>query len=160
MICSFPPICGENPKILILGSMPGVASLTRQEYYAHAQNAFWKIMFSLLSDLPVPDDFESRKKLMLENHIAVWDVLESCEREGSLDSKIRNGIANPIPQFLDENPLIKAIFFNGKESQKIFVKTFGSTISLPQFSMPSTSPAYTIKFESKLEVWKSILDYL
>ncbi|RZJ70675.1 DNA-deoxyinosine glycosylase [Flavobacterium sp.] len=159
MISSFPALASKTSKILILGTMPGVKSLEKHEYYAHPQNAFWKIMFSLFSKLPVPPDFESRKKILIANDIALWDVLESCERAGSLDSNIKNGIPNKIPELLENHPNIKALIFNGKESHKIFVKTFGSSISLPQIVMPSTSPANTMKFDMKLENWKTILNF-
>lgn len=153
VICSFAPYADENSKVLILGSMPGVQSLEKQQYYAHPQNAFWKIMFTLFGSLPVPPDFESRKNLLLDNGIAIWDVLESCEREGSLDSKIRNGKPNKIPELLALHPKIKTLIFNGKESHKIFARTFGDTISLPGVVMPSTSPANTMTFDRKLSEW-------
>lgn len=156
MICSFPPIASPDAEILILGTMPGVQSLEKQQYYGHPQNAFWKIMFSLFADLPVPDDFESRKRLILENRLALWDVLESCEREGSLDSNIKNAVPNRIPELLDTHPTIKTIVFNGKESHRLFTKTFGNTIVKQQLVMPSTSPAYTMKFVEKLEIWSRI----
>jgi hypoxanthine-DNA glycosylase len=140
--------------------MPGVQSLEKQQYYGHPQNAFWKIMFTLFAELPVPPEFEHRKRVLMENDIALWDVLESCERHGSLDSNIKNGIPNRIPELLQDHPNIKALIFNGKESHKIFKKTFGDAISLPQLVMPSTSPAYTMKFESKLEAWSEILSFL
>lgn len=159
MICSFPPLADSESAILILGTMPGVQSLQKREYYAHPQNAFWKIMFSLFQQLPVPTDFESRKKILTDNHIALWDVLESCERKGSLDTNIKNGIPNKIPELLAEFPNIKAIVFNGKESHRLFTRTFGNKISLPQIVMPSTSPANTMKFEVKLREWKNCLEF-
>ncbi|NUY79824.1 DNA-deoxyinosine glycosylase [Flavobacterium sp. MAH-1] len=160
MICSFPALADANSKILVLGTMPGVQSLQKQQYYAHPQNAFWKILFSLFDELPVPSEFELRKKLLIENGIALWDVLESCHREGSLDSNIKNGIPNKIRELLAAYPNIKAVVFNGKESHRLFVKTFGDSISLPQIVMPSTSPANTMKFETKLESWSVIKKYL
>jgi len=156
MISSFPPIADDTSRILILGTMPGVQSLEKQQYYGHPQNAFWKIMFSLFGQLPVPTDFESRKKLMLENHVALWDVLESCERKGSLDSNIKNALPNRIPELLESHPTIGALIFNGKESHKLFTRNFGSQILKPQLIMPSTSPANTMKFETKLEAWSAI----
>ncbi|MBD3583029.1 DNA-deoxyinosine glycosylase [Flavobacterium selenitireducens] len=156
MICSFPPLATADSEILILGTMPGVQSLDKQQYYGHPQNAFWKILFSLFAELPVPDHFESRKSLLIENRLALWDVLESCERQGSLDSKIRNGIPNRIPELLESHQKIRAIVFNGKESHRLFTRTFGSEIDKPQLVMPSTSPAFTMKFEEKLALWSRI----
>ncbi|RYG25178.1 MAG: DNA-deoxyinosine glycosylase [Chitinophagaceae bacterium] len=160
MICSFPPILPDAPTILILGTMPGARSLEKQEYYAHAQNHFWKIIFRLLGSEVVPETFAERKTFLIEHKIAVWDVLESCEREGSLDANIRNATENPIPELIRENPSIKAVFFNGQESHRIFTRTFGDQIKLPMFVMPSTSPAYTIGFEKKLGIWSMILDFI
>ncbi|NMH29073.1 DNA-deoxyinosine glycosylase [Flavobacterium silvaticum] len=160
MISSFPPFLPDSPKILILGTMPGAMSLLKQEYYAHPQNSFWKIMFTLFSGLPVPSDFETKKKLILDNHIALWDVLESCERKGSLDSQIRNAVENKIPDLIKHNPSIRAIFFNGQESHKIFVRKFGNEIDLPRIVLPSTSPAHTMKFDKKLEAWSQIEEFL
>lgn len=156
MICSFPPLAHENSKILILGTMPGILSLQKQQYYAHPQNGFWKIMFSLFGDLPVPIDFELRKQLLIDSNISLWDVLASCEREGSLDTNIRNAVANDILTLLASYPNIKLIVFNGKESHRLFTKTFGSQITLPQIVMPSTSPANTMKLERKLENWSHL----
>lgn len=160
MINSFPALADENSKILVLGTMPGVQSIEKQQYYAHPQNAFWKILFTLFDELPVPPEFELRKKLLIENGIALWDVLESCHREGSLDSNIKNGIPNKIRELLAAYPNIKTVVFNGKESHRLFVKTFGDSIVLPQIVMPSTSPANTMKFETKLESWSIIKKYL
>lgn len=136
--------------------MPGGMSLAKQEYYAHPQNQFWKIMFSLFGSLPVPGKFEDRVALLLKNHIALWDVLESCEREGSLDIHIKNHIENNIPALLATHPSIHTIVFNGKESHKFFVRKFGKEIPLRHFVMPSTSPANTVGFEKKLSAWKEI----
>lgn len=153
---SFPPILPENAKILILGTMPGVKSLEKQEYYGHRQNHFWKIMFQLFSDGTIPEAYAARKQLLVDNGIAVWDVLESCQREGSLDSAIRMGVANDIPQLLEKNPGISRIGFNGKESFRLYVKHFG-TPTLPFIQLPSTSPAFTLGLEKKMEVWRGIL---
>lgn len=157
MINSFPPILPENPKVLILGSMPGVQSLARYEYYAHPQNQFWKILFRLLEGSDPPMLFDEKIALLHKHQIALWDVLESCEREGSLDSKIKNSKANDLPALLLNNPSIKKILFNGKESHRLFVKNFGDKIQIPQFVMPSTSPAYTLAFQLKLKSWAAQL---
>ena len=157
MICSFPPFADENAEILILGTMPGAMSLLKQEYYAHKQNHFWKIMFTLFGALPIPEKFEDRIKILKQNHIALWDVLANCEREGSLDSNIKNHIENDILGLLKSHPKIKTIVFNGQQSQKFFLKKFGVIDGIRFCVMPSTSPAYTLKFENKLEAWSQIL---
>ena len=157
MIASFPPIVSPNAKILILGTMPGAMSLTKQEYYAHKQNAFWRIQYALFSDLPVPEKFEEKAELLRRNDIALWDVLAYCDREGSLDSNIKNQVENDIPGLLKSHPGIKTIVFNGQQSHKFFMKKFGVIDGIDFLIMPSTSPAYTMKFEDKLKAWSQIL---
>lgn len=138
--------------------MPGGMSLAKQEYYAHPQNQFWKVIFNLFETLPVPAKFEDRVAALLRNDIAVWDVLESCEREGSLDVNIKNYVYNDLRALLMAHPKIQTLVFNGKESYRFFGKKFGSDIGLRYFVMPSTSPANTIGFDKKLEEWKKMID--
>ncbi len=156
-ISSFPPIVDRESKLLVLGTMPGVTSLQKYEYYGYPQNQFWKIMFTTFSQLPVPTDFEEKIALLRENNIAVWDVLQDCERQGSLDSKIKNHMENDIPKLLKDHPQISRILFNGKESHRYFVRAFGVIDGIEYFTMPSTSPAYTLKFEEKLKIWQKAL---
>ena len=88
-ISSFPPIINNESKILILGSIPGIKSLEMQQYYAHPQNKFWKIIFDLFSE-DFTTDYSERIKILEKYHVALWDVIDTCERKGSLDSEIRN----------------------------------------------------------------------
>lgn len=158
-INSFPPIVDEQSQILILGSVPGVKSLEMQQYYAHPQNQFWKLMFHLF-DKSFSLDYQERKDLLKENKIALWDVIESCERKGSLDTEIKNEIDNNIPQLIENYPNIKIIFCNGQKSYKNLIKILGKDFKIPIIVLPSTSPLHTVKFEEKLEKWKIIKDYL
>ena len=154
MIQSFLPIIPNNPTVLILGTMPGIASLQQQQYYGHPRNHFWKIIAHLYNSNEIPSDYEDRKNILLQNNIALWDVLEFCEREGSLDIAIKNPIPNQILNLLLEQPSITKIIFNGKESHKLFVKYFGILENITYRIVPSTSPANTMKFETKLEHWR------
>ena len=86
----FPPVAREDAKILILGSMPGQRSLAEQQYYAHPQNSFWRILYRLLNSENTLD-YGQKRRLLLDNHIALWDVLKTCERKGSLDADIDPG---------------------------------------------------------------------
>lgn len=158
-ISSFPPIIDDYSKILILGSIPGVKSLEKQQYYAHPQNKFWKIIFELFHE-DFTDDYEKRMNVLKKNHIALWDVIDSCERKGSLDSEIKNEEANQIEELLEKYPNIKAIFCNGGKSYKNLQKVLGKNFRIPIFLMPSTSPLHTVSFEKKLEDWKAILNFL
>lgn len=158
-ISSFPPFIDEQSKILILGSIPGVKSLEKQQYYAHPQNKFWKIIFELFNE-EFTEDYSERINILKKNHIAIWDVIDSCERKGSLDSEIKNEEANPIEELLESYPNIQAIFCNGGKSYKNLQKLLGKNFRIPIHLLPSTSPLHTISFERKFEDWKKVLDYL
>lgn len=158
-ISSFPPFVDDTSRILILGSIPGVKSLEKQQYYAHPQNAFWKIIFTLCQE-EFTEDYAARIRILEKHHIALWDVIDSCERKGSLDSEIRNEEANQIAELLDEHPNIQAIFCNGGKSYKNLQKILGKDFRIPVFLLPSTSPLHTIAFGKKLEEWEKILTFI
>lgn len=158
-ISSFPPIVDKSSKILILGSVPGVKSLQMQQYYAHPQNNFWKLMFHLV-DTEFSSDYHTRLQLLKKHRIALWDVIESCERKGSKDTDIKSEIDNDIQELINSHPNIKIIFCNGQKSYKNLLKLVGKNFIIPIVVLPSTSPLHTIKFEEKLEQWKIIKDYL
>lgn len=153
-IFSFPPIVNVQSKILILSTMPGKDSLKFNQYYAHSRNAFWKIIFSLF-DQPFTNDYEIKQDLLLNNNIALWDVLKACTRESSLDSDIMEEEPNDLKIFLKTHPQINHLIFNGKSSLNYFMK-YIKEISIPFAVMPSTSPAYTIPIKEKLIEWSII----
>lgn len=157
MIQSFAPIVSNSPVTLILGTMPGIASLKQQQYYGHPRNHFWKIIAHLFNNGQVPEDYNRKKDILLQHNLALWDVLAFCERNGSLDSNIKNPVPNKILQLLNEKPSIKSILFNGKASHRLFFKYFEPIEGIQYHVLPSTSPAYTMKFENKLALWKNIL---
>lgn len=158
-INSFSPIVDEHSEILILGSVPGVKSLEMQQYYAHPQNQFWKILFHLF-DKDFSIDYQERLALLKQKNIALWDVIESCERKGSLDTEIKYEIDNNISVLVDNHPNLKTIFCNGQKSYKNLIKVLGKNYKIPIIVLPSTSPLHTIKFEEKLESWKIIKNEL
>ena len=133
---------GDSPTTLILGSLPGDESLRRGEYYANARNLFWDIMQSVL-DVPMNGDYESRCAILKSRGIALWDVIGSAIREGSLDSSISDEQYNDLASFLEENPTITTVVLNGGKAQKAFRKylkaTPGMRTDLNLFSFPSTS---------------------
>ena len=155
MIQSFPAVVNSETKILILGTMPGTTSLEKQEYYAHKRNHFWKIMHTILDRLPVSEIFENKLQLIQNHQIGLWDVLENCDRKGSLDIHIKNQKENDFETLLKNFPLINTIVFNGKESHKYFQNKFGQIKGITYFVMPSTSPAHTMTFENKLKLWST-----
>ncbi|PWN64033.1 DNA-deoxyinosine glycosylase [Chryseobacterium viscerum] len=158
-ISSFPPLIDAQSEIIILGSIPGVKSLEMQQYYAHPQNKFWKIIFELLNE-EFTDDYTQRIETIKKHHIALWDVIDTCERKGSLDSEIKNEEANQIAELMEEHPNVKAIFCNGGKSYKNLQKLLGKSYKLPVILLPSTSPLHTVSFEKKLEEWKKVLEFL
>lgn len=164
LIYSFEPIVDENCKVLILGTMPGVMSLKKQQYYGYDQNAFWRIIYGLFGQKP-DEDYELRVAFILRHRIAVWDVLMACEREGSSDSDIKNPEPNDFPYLYSRYPDLQDICFNGGPAERLyrrFIEKPGADRFGPKiyYSLPSTSPAYTIGFERKLEQWKLILQLL
>ncbi len=158
-ISSFAPIISTTSRILILGSVPGVKSLEMQQYYAHPQNQFWKIVFELLGE-DFSKDYETRIETIRKNNIALWDVIDTCEREGSLDTKIRNEEHNDITKILNDHPSISVIFCNGQKSFKNLKKILGEESEIPVFVLPSTSPLHTISFDKKLKEWEIIKTFL
>lgn len=158
-ISSFAPVVDNHSKILILGSVPGIKSLEMQQYYAHPQNQFWKLMFHLF-DEEFSSNYTEKLRLLKRHHIALWDVIESCERKGSRDTEIKDEIDNNIPKLIENHPNIQTIFCNGQKSYKNLLKIVSKDFRLPIIGLPSTSPLHTVKFEEKLESWRVIRDYL
>lgn len=156
-----PAIINEKTTVLILGSMPGKISLEKQQYYGNERNHFWKIIAQLLNeDLPV--SYEERIELLKSYNIGVWDVIQSCERQGSLDSAIKKEIPNHFEEVLNKYHQIELIVFNGGKAYTTFKKYFNME-QWPQIrfvKMPSTSPVpgRNVKsFDEKVECWSEIL---
>ena len=157
---AFPPFVNSNSKILILGTMPGEKSLELQEYYGNKGNSFWKLLFTLF-DQPLPQEFSKKKQLLIENDIALWDVLEFCERTGSLDSNIKNEVPNDFKSFYKEYPNLKHVFFSSKNASKYYDKYIGRRNDIQYTILPSPSGANASKsFLQKLEEWKAIIEAL
>lgn len=163
----FPPVANKQARILILGSMPSEESLKQQQYYAHPRNSFWFIMFALFGE-KFSESYQRRCALLKKHHIALWDVLASCKRQGSLDSNITNStiIVNDIVSFLADHRKIHSIFFNGGMAEKTFNKQVKPLLNdaqrkLPFTRLPSTSPAHaSLSREAKCQRWSVILEAL
>lgn len=140
---SFKPSIDANSKVLILGSMPGVKSLKEQQYYAHPQNRFWKVLGRICNVDNLQElDYSQKLTILLQNGIALWDTIKSCKREGSLDSDIQNEIPNDIKILLKKYPNIETICLNGNKSYSAFKKYFPDLLQKYNcYKMPSTSPA-------------------
>jgi len=152
----FPPVVGPGARILILGTLPGAASLKQQQYYAHPQNAFWK-MLERLFDIPAKAPYIARCERVKETKLAIWDVCHSACRPGSLDSAIEANsvIANDLASLLVSYPKIELIAFNGHTAATLFKKHIKTSLLAETVTLPSTSPAHaSLRFEEKLERWR------
>ena len=161
VVTCFSPIANESANILILGSMPGLASLNAIQYYAHPRNGFWRIMAGIYG-FNAFADYETRVNCLIQSKVAVWDVLQSCERPGSLDSAIVSGsrIANDFESFFERHSNIRLIGFNGSEAENSFKKLVLNKLDLIGFNyirLPSSSPANTLSIEQKTLIWKKAL---
>jgi len=167
-LTAFPPIASVNACILVLGSMPGQKSLDQQQYYAHPANSFWRIICD--STESAAKDYEARKAILLQKHIAVWDVLLHCERPGSLDSNIKSSsmVCNDFHAFFQRHKKISKILFNGKTAEKVYRRhvegpqadLYDPLPETPQlYPLPSTSPAMaSLKYEQKLAIWSKAIN--
>jgi len=163
-VLSLVPIINQNSQVLILGSMPGVQSLDKQEYYANPRNHFWRILTTIF-DHEETGDYGVRISMLYENKIALWDVIHSCQRIGSLDSSIQDEVPNDFQKLLTSYPNIKYIIFNGGKAYEVFKKQIGfSSFSDINFiKLPSTSPTpgKNVKsFEEKIKEWNVIKKYV
>jgi hypoxanthine-DNA glycosylase len=160
---SLSPIISTNAVLLILGTMPGIKSLERGQYYSHPQNTFWDIMEQLCG-AGKGLEYDTRVHILQREGVALWDVLEYCDRTGSLDSKIRNEKPNDFNRLLRTYPNIKTILFNGKKAEKLFRRHVWPILSsstqarIVLVTLPSTSPANTqLTKAEKIENWLEVL---
>ena len=159
----FPPISRPDARILILGSMPSRQSLARRQYYAHPRNAFWPILCAVL-DIEA-GSYELRVEQVMQKGVAIWDVLQTCFRSGSLDSAIddRTVVANDFQTFYRDHSRIKGVFFNGAKAESVYRKHVlptlsGTAATLRLQRLPSTSPAHAgMTLEQKKAAWLALI---
>lgn len=177
MLTGLPPLVSGDTRLLILGSFPGAASLASQQYYGHPQNQFWRILQAIWPSSPMntgADSYQKRSEWLLSKQLGVWDVYASCEREGSLDSRIRQPVMNDFAEVIRLCPALEAVAHNGAESFKharhvsAVWPGAGSGAEQPPasgavhpgvhfYKLPSTSAANASwSFERKLTVWRGI----
>ena len=150
-----PPLFGENSHTLILGSFPSVKSREAMFFYGHPQNRFWSVL-AMIYGVDKPETIEEKKKLILENNLALWDVIASCEITGSSDSSISDVTANDL-DIIIKNSKIERIFVNGKTAEKYYNKYTYPKTGIKAICLPSTSPANAAwKVERRVESWKII----
>lgn len=150
---AFPPLIDSNSRILLLGTMPGEKSLELGEYYGNRGNQFWKLIFAVL-EKELSHNYNEKKGLLLQNQIALWDVLEYCERMGSLDSNIKNEKINDFKHFYKKYPNIKHVFFSSKNAAVYYDKYVRRREGINYETLPSPSGANaSMPYSEKLKVW-------
>ncbi|MCD8049479.1 MAG: DNA-deoxyinosine glycosylase [Clostridia bacterium] len=153
----FDAIFDENSKILILGSFPSVKSREQMFFYGHPQNRFWRVLGGVFGEA-APETIEEKKRFLLSHGVALWDVIASCEIEGSSDSSIKNVTANDLSKILTGAD-IRQIFTNGRTSEKYFNKYTRPVIGRECIALPSTSPANAAwSLERLIEAWRVIVE--
>ncbi len=160
-IFSFPPVTGEQPKILILGTIPGKESLRKREYYGHPRNSFWEILSFITGIAYDKNNYSSKTALIKLANLALWDVCGRAMRKTSLDSDIKNEVPNPLDTFIISHPTIKAVFFNGKTAAKLYNRYFERNPFIQYEILLSTSPANaSYSITRKRENWESAFNRL
>ncbi len=152
------PLFDENSKTLILGTFPSIKSREMMFFYSHPQNRFWRVM-ARICNREIPMSVENKKELILSNHFALWDVIHSCEIEGSADSTIKNVVPNDISVILNYSK-VDRIFVNGKKAESLYKKYLEKEVGIKAIYLPSSSPANASWSEDRLtEYWsKQIID--
>ena len=158
LLHGLPPIIGHGARVLILGNMPSAMSLAAQQYYGNPRNAFWRItgeIFGFDADAP----YDDRTAELRARGIAVWDVLRSCRRVGSLDSAVESDsmVPNDFGRLFGEHPRITRVFFNGAAAEKNFGRLVSIDDPIQYERLPSTSPANTVRYMHKLRAWREAI---
>ncbi|MEG0921475.1 MAG: DNA-deoxyinosine glycosylase [Comamonas sp.] len=158
LLHGLPPVVGEGTRLIILGSFPGARSLELAQYYAHPRNQLWPILAALWPQHPLPQSYADRCDWLVARGLGLWDVYGACEREGSLDSAIRNARLNDFAALKARCSHLVAAAHNGGESYR-HGKLVAAALGLPVYRLPSTSPANAAwSFARKLEGWRGVLD--
>ena len=159
VIHKIPPVYNKNSQILILGSFPSVKSREGRFFYHHKQNRFWKVLSTIVNDV-MPETIDEKKDFLLKNHIAVWDVIASCDIEGSSDSSIKNAVPNDFSFILKTAP-IRQIYTNGGTAYKLYHKYCEKVTGIKAMKLPSTSPANaSYSLDRLISEWKVITDQI
>ena len=155
----FPPVTDANTRVLILGSLPGEASLAAQQYYGNPRNAFWRLLEGVLETRLVPLAYEDRLAALLARGVGLWDVIAQAERPGSLDAAIRDPAANDLLTLIETLPALRLVAFNGGTAAKLGSRLIGDRIAT--LALPSSSPAHAARsFEQKAELWGRMREWL
>lgn len=155
LVHTFKPIYNQDSKILILGSFPSVKSRENNFYYGHPQNRYWKVLANVL-EVEVPQTVEEKKNMLLENHIAIWDVIHSCSIIGSSDNSIKDVVVNDFSEIL-QNSKVETIYVNGGKAYELYHKYAEKNTGIKAIKLPSTSPANAAwKLDRLCNTWRQI----
>lgn len=158
---SFPPVAGADTRLLLLGSLPGIASLAAARYYAHPQNQFWRLAGGVIGRDIAALDYPARLEALAAAGIGLWDMVAEAAREGSLDSAIRDTAANDLTALVSRLPRLQALGFNGGTSARLFQRHFaGLADRYEVVPLPSSSPAYTLPFAEKQARWMALRPFI
>ncbi|WP_082221310.1 DNA-deoxyinosine glycosylase [Herbaspirillum chlorophenolicum] len=157
LLASFPPVVARDTRTLILGSLPGAASLAVSQYYGHPRNGFWRLLSAITGDDLVAMPYQDRLQALLAHRIGLWDVVGTANRRGSLDSNMRNIVHNDLVDLLKQLPTLETIAFNGGTAERIGRKALGEMATGYRIlALPSSSPAFTLPYADKLEQWMEL----
>ncbi len=153
----FDPVVNDQVRILILGSLPGDASLAQNEYYAHRQNRFWLLMSEVIGVHLPSLAYPARLQSLLDNGIGLWDVVAEAHRDGSLDSNIRDQANNDLVGLVSKLPNLDTVAFNGGTAAKLGLKALQDRANQYRIiKLPSSSPAYTLAYDEKMIAWRRL----
>ena len=155
---SMAPVGAARPTLLLLGSLPGEASLLAQRYYAHPQNQFWRLLGDALGEPLAALDHDERLVRLAERRVALWDVVGEARRSGSLDGALREISINPLANYVARQPHLRAIGFNGQTAAKLGRRALGET-GVTLIDLPSSSPAYTLAVAAKAARWSVLANF-
>ena len=156
----FPPVTRPDTRLIVLGSLPGAASLAARRYYANPRNQFWRLIGEVIGRDLMPFDYPDRLEALLEAGIGLWDTVAAGTREGSLDADIRLHRASDLAALAAAQPELRALAFNGGKAATVGRRQLIGISGLDLVDLPSSSPAYTLSFASKLERWLALSAYL
>ena len=150
---SMAPVGSRDAGLLILGSLPGEASLRARQYYAHPQNQFWRLLGSAIGEDLAAMAYENRLARLSSRGIALWDVVGEARRQGSLDGAIRGAMPNRLKEYVMAHPRLRAVAFNGKTAARLGRTALAGLAPIQLIDLPSSSPAHTMAFADKLAQW-------
>lgn len=157
---SMAPVGASDARLLLLGSLPGDASLAAQRYYAHPTNQFWRLLGAALGE-PLPEiAYQQRLDRLAARGVALWDVVDRAERAGSLDGAIRAARHNALAEFVATHPRLAAVGFNGQTAARIGRRALAGEVGPEFIDLPSSSAAYTLAFSAKAEQWRVLAGFV